>query len=124
MGCINNNNGNGLQVFEDDFEDCGGGGCCVERELRRNIGRVVTVFTESGGESGSGFTGLVSRVREGCVRLITSIPSAPFERFNNRERRRSGDCCFNLCEHCRNSHFGSVVVIPIRKIVAVAAVEI
>ena len=100
--------------------------CCntheIEKILCRNIGRVVTVFLETCGSSGRGFTGLVAMVHDGTLRLVTSIPSAPFERF--RDNRRQGDCSFNLCEHCRNSHFGSAIVIPICKILAVSVVEI
>ena len=100
--------------------------CCnsheIEKILYRNTGRVVTVFLEACGEAGRGFTGLVATVHEGNLKLITSIPSAPFERF--RGERRDGDCNFNLCEHCYNSHFGSAIIIPICKILAVSVVEI
>ena len=94
----------------------------IERILMRNVGRVVTLFLEVGGLAGGGFTGLVTMVKDGTVKLTTSIPSAPFEKF--RSNRREGDCSFELCGHCRNSHFGSAIVIPICKIIAVSVVEI
>jgi hypothetical protein len=94
----------------------------IKRILRKNIGRVVTVFTESCGMAGEGFTGLVTKVDDGVVKFVTSIPSAPYENF--RGRRCAEDCDYKMCEHCRNSHFGSAVIIPICKILAVSVVEI
>ena len=116
--------------YEDRDRDCGCEERCekecnfceIEKILRRNLGRVVTVYTETGGMAGRGFTGLVAMLKDGCVKFITSIPSAPFEKFESH--RRSNDCSFNLCDHCRCSHFGSSLVIPICKIVAVSTVEI
>ena len=94
----------------------------IEKILIRNIGKVVTVFAETGGEAGGGFTGLVARVEENAVKLITSIPSGPFESFHRDRHGR--DCDFSICEHCRDSHFGSALIIPICKITAVSVVEI
>jgi len=94
----------------------------IQRILKRNVGKVVTLFLETGGEAGRGFTGLVSKVEDGTVKLVTSIPSAPFENF--RSRRRYGDCDYNINEHCMNNHFGSAIVIPVCKIIAVSVVEI
>ncbi|MDR1703726.1 MAG: hypothetical protein LBS19_03450 [Clostridiales bacterium] len=45
--------------------------------LRRYIGRTVTIFTTSGGLSGSGFTGVLAAVCEGTVKLITDIGAPP-----------------------------------------------
>jgi len=91
----------------------------IERILRKNIGRVVNIYTEVMGE----FTGLVTRVDDSTVKLTTSIPSAPYE-MNKYSSRIDGNCDFELCKHCRNSHFGSAILIPICKIVAVSIVEI
>ena len=45
--------------------------------MMRYVGQTVTVFTESGGLSGAGFTGILACV-DGCVvRLITSIGAPP-----------------------------------------------
>lgn len=41
------------------------------------IGETVTIFTSSGGQSGSGFTGVVLGVNEAFVRLITRVGPAP-----------------------------------------------
>jgi hypothetical protein len=45
--------------------------------LCKYIGETVTIFTSSGGESGSGFTGFVLSVNECFVRLITRIGPPP-----------------------------------------------
>ena len=45
--------------------------------LNRYIGRTVTIFTTSGGLSGSGFTGVLAGVSCTTVRLITDIGAAP-----------------------------------------------
>jgi len=45
--------------------------------LFRHIGQTVTVFTESGGLSGSGFTGVLAGIGECTIKLITSIGAAP-----------------------------------------------
>jgi hypothetical protein len=45
--------------------------------LIRHIGQTVTIFTESGGLSGSGFTGLLASVTDRTVRLITDIGAPP-----------------------------------------------
>jgi hypothetical protein len=45
--------------------------------LRRYIGRTVTLFTTSGGLSGSGFTGVLAAVCDGTVKLITDIGAPP-----------------------------------------------
>jgi hypothetical protein len=83
--------------------------------LRGNIGRVVTIFTSSGGCSGRGFTGLLVRVDCGTCKLITSLPSAPRHPFGF-----NGDSF----DHCDRSRFGSAIVIPIRQIVSCVFNEI
>jgi len=45
--------------------------------LSRYVGETVTLFTSSGGESGSGFTGVILSVNEVFVRLITRIGPPP-----------------------------------------------
>jgi hypothetical protein len=83
------------------------------------IGETVTIFTESGGESGRGFTGVVLFVNDCLVRLVTCIGPAPSCPLGN-----ACDSGFfgpdNNCK-CRNHNIrtvGSVVDIPTNKIVA------
>jgi len=45
--------------------------------LMPHIGRTVTVFTESGGISGAGFTGVLLTADFGCIRLLASIGAPP-----------------------------------------------
>jgi hypothetical protein len=42
-------------------------------------GQTVTIFTGGGGHAGSGFTGVLMDVRNGWVKLITSV-GAPYRR--------------------------------------------
>lgn len=95
------------------------------RLLARYIGETVTIFTTSGGESGSGFTGVVLSVNNNFVRLVTSIGHAPGCALGNccnphgRDRfddgfRRDDEGRFS----CRGNRIGSVVDIPIDRIAA------
>lgn len=63
--------------------------------LANHIGQTVTIFTTSGGESGRGFTGVLSMVNPSFVRLITQIGPAPGCALGNccdkKDRPRSGD---------------------------------
>lgn len=45
--------------------------------LAKYIGETVTIFTASGGQSGSGFTGVVLSVNNCFVRLLTRIGPPP-----------------------------------------------
>lgn len=45
--------------------------------LAESIGRTVTIYTTSGGQSGAGFTGVVIHANAVFVRLITRIGPAP-----------------------------------------------
>ncbi len=89
-------------------------------DFEDNIGRIVTIFTESGGASGSGFTGLLVSADCRFIKLITSLPSAPPCPFGGNEfTRDDGDfgrrrrCCCH-----REARFGSAIVIPVNQIVA------
>lgn len=58
----------------------GGGTVCTGNFaslLANYIGETVTIFTSSGGQSGSGFTGVVLSVNAVFVRLITRIGPPP-----------------------------------------------
>lgn len=91
----NNNNDN---VLADTFND-----------LANNVGRVVTVFTQSGGCSGRGFTGLLVDANRNFIKLVTSLPSAPRHPFGLEPASLfDGNCTGRL---------GTACVIPINKIV-------
>lgn len=92
-----------------------------------NLGRMVTIFTKSGGCTGCGFTGLLVRVDCDFVKLTTRLPCpprCPFGPFNNCcERDRDCDCDrdrdrrFDRDRRCRDD-FGTSCVIPINAIVS------
>jgi len=46
-------------------------------DMARYVGKTVTVFTASGGLSGSGFTGVLACVDDRVVKLITRIGAPP-----------------------------------------------
>lgn len=89
------------------------------------LGETVTIFTTSGGDSGSGFTGVILKANDCFIRLVTrfgSAPSCPISntccgsRFND-DRNFNDGRSFN---NGRNRFFtpGSVVDIPVDRIVA------
>ena len=82
--------------------------------LTRYIGQTVTIFTVSGGCSGSGFTGVLASVNENYIKLITNIGAAPSCPL--------GSSCsgygysYNQNVNCGYNWLGSVTEIPICKI--------
>lgn len=103
--------------FEDrDFEDREDHDVEFE-ELIDNIGRVITVFTKSGGCSGRGFTGLLVKVNRKFIKLVSSFPSAPRHPFGRDFDFDFDDFRFRHRD-CEKSRFGTVIIIPIRDIVA------
>lgn len=99
-------------------------------QISRFIGETVTIFTTSGGESGSGFTGVVLFVNDCFVRLVTCVGAAPNCALGSACDSSSG--FFNNgfannglgCRKCRGEfngnreRIGSVVDIPIERIAA------
>jgi hypothetical protein len=101
-------------------------GYSLVADLARHIGQTVTIFTTSGGQSGSGFTGVLASVNCNFVRLITQIGPAPGCAL--------GNCCPDGRFHdnnfdgnnlqgpgrasCGRGSLGSVVDIPIDRIAA------
>ena len=123
------------------------GECCMTESMIRHIGQTVTVFTESGGLSGSGFTGVLAGICDGCIRLITDIGAPPtcpvgsaccggYPMYDGIDGRRDGCCerkgCDGRCDGRGRGRgygygygwgygynwLGSVTEIPIRKIVS------
>lgn len=91
-------------------------------ELASNIGQTVTIFTTSGGQSGFGFTGVLTLVNSSFVRLVAQIGSAPGCAL--------GNCCDGLHAsnnvqlpgqgraNCNGNQIGAVVDIPVDRIAA------
>jgi hypothetical protein len=85
-----------------------------------NTGKIITVFTASGGCSGRGFTGLLVEANCRFIKLITRLPSAPRHPFGMNNFNDSGwggscDC---------GSRYGTAIIIPIRHIVSFVFNEI
>ena len=90
------------------------------RDFEKHIGETVTIFTTSGGESGSGFTGVIISVNCSFVRLVTRIGPAPGcalgNSCNRRFKNRWNDG-FGFDGQVRT--VGSIVDIPLDRIAAV-----
>ncbi len=90
-----------------------GGNQFFNCHIAKFIGETVTIFTTSGGLSGSGFTGVVLAVNCDFVRLVVRQGSAPAnplgENFNHErcDDRHHERCCQKV---------GAVVDIPIDRI--------
>lgn len=91
--------------------------------ISKFIGETVTVFTESGGESGSGFTGVILSVNTSYLRLVAKFGPAPSCALGNCcDSSKSMESIFDNCMcdegklntiDCDRKTVGSVVDIPI-----------
>lgn len=89
----------------------------LRENMSRYIGQTVTIFTTSGGQSGSGFTGVLMSVSECSVRLLVCAGEAPACPLGSSCSGRYGifsRCCNNI----RNNQLGAVTVIPMCSIAA------
>ena len=109
------------------------GDCCnCAEDLCRFIGQTITIFTESGGLSGSGFTGVLMSADCDCIRLLTDFGLAPacpigsactgfgdgFDggRFDGRF---DGGGRFGFGCGCGTGNpFGSICIIPTNRVVS------
>jgi hypothetical protein len=79
------------------------------------IGSVITVFTDSGGNSGNGFTGVLIDVSPDLIHIVTAISSSPNIKMHH---------CSNS-SHRTNNHknqcdkTGAFTIIMLRHITAV-----
>lgn len=83
-------------------------------DLGNDLGQTVSIFTASGGQSGSGFTGAVANVYCDYVRLITQIGDGPGCALGN-----CCDECFGTGVSCGGNRLGTIVDIPKDKMVAI-----
>lgn len=106
--------------------NCSIGSISFSDNISRYIGKPVTVFTASGGNSGSGFSGVLIAVNKYFLRLITKIGPAPDCPLSNScNSNNLTENCYdpyklddNCYENGGDSNLGSLVDIPIDKIVA------
>ncbi|WP_432432691.1 hypothetical protein [Clostridium swellfunianum] len=47
------------------------------QSLIKYIGQTITIYTVSGGESGSGFTGVLLDVKKDYIKILSKLASAP-----------------------------------------------
>ncbi len=95
-------------------------GCtnCLVDSMACYIGQTVTIFTTSGGLSGSGFTGVLISADCNCVRLLCDIgagPACPIGSGCGSRRTSCGGNSGGQSEFCGNP-LGAVAVIPTRAI--------
>jgi len=79
----------------------------------RYIGQTVTIFTTSGGLSGSGFTGVLLSVSDCEVRILSSFGMAPACPVGSECTGAYGS--WNNVYGCQNQ-MGAISVIPIHRI--------
>jgi len=112
------------------------GDCNCAEDLCRFIGQTITIFTQSGGLSGSGFTGVLISADCECVRLLTDFglpPACPvgsactggFDGVNGADGfdgrfgffSRMG-CGCGGGDGFRGNPFGSICIIPTNRVVS------
>lgn len=72
----------------------------INSELTALIGKHITVYVDSGGTSGNGFSGILIEVLFDRIRLIASIPSKPSNQFGNKNRcEKLGTLCVIMLNH-------------------------
>jgi hypothetical protein len=74
------------------------------KRLSDHIGSCITVFTDSGGRSGCGFTGILIEVSSDSLRLITKLPAAPARNTGNTGQSRRYECGFGTSTVIMLSH--------------------
>lgn len=89
----------------------------ITQDLCKYIGQTVTVFTTSGGCSGSGFTGVLVSVSSCVVRLLVSAGEAPACPVGSNCTCYSG-YYNNQCGYSGGNTLGAIAVIPTNSIAA------
>lgn len=93
----------------------------LARHIFEFIGETVTIFTTSGGASGSGFTGVVLSVNANFVRLMTEQGTPPTNPINGGLEGTGNGFGFDAMGGAAMAgiaRFGSVCDIPIENIAA------
>lgn len=87
--------------------------------VQDNLGQTVSIFTTSGGQSGSGFTGVLANANNDFVRLVNQIGQGPGCALGNCcEGFDSYDGYSNAAMNCGRNMLGTVVDIPYDKMAA------
>ncbi len=82
------------------------------QSLIKFIGQTITIYTVSGGEAGSGFTGVLLDVKKDYIKILSRIASPP--------ECGLGSCCedTNVLKDNSGANLGAITNIPISKIAA------
>lgn len=89
-----------------------------QNNIEDNLGQTVTVFTTSGGESGSGFTGVLAGGGNDYARLITQIGAGPSCALGNCYDDYYGFGGRNMEMNCSRNNLGVIVDIPYDRMAA------
>jgi hypothetical protein len=87
-------------------------------DICKYVGQTVTIFTTSGGLSGSGFTGVLLSVDYNSLSLLCDIGSAPTcpvssSCINSQRENYGSSCSNNYSNSCsKGNPLGSIAVIP------------
>ena len=85
---------------------------CLCESMMRYIGQTVTIFTTSGGLSGSGFTGVLICVDCNVVKLLADIGAPPACAVGSACTGNFGPCGNMGAFNYPGNPLGAVVVIP------------
>jgi len=86
----------------------------IQMKLTTLIGKIITVFVDSGGASGNGFTGVLIEVLNDSIKLVTKLPE--MTRCNSN---RSGNVFNQSCNRQHEcSKLGTNTIIIINHITA------
>lgn len=80
------------------------------QSLIKYIGQTITIYTVSGGESGSGFTGVLLDVKNDYIKILSKIASPPDFIYDTDEKE--------INENNEALSLGTMTNIPINKIAA------
>ncbi|MFV0341724.1 MAG: hypothetical protein ACK5JH_02375 [Anaerocolumna sp.] len=113
MSCNNYNNGYSNAQRGESFEE----------HIRKYVGETVIVFTESGGISGCGFTGVLLSVNCDFIRIDSRqgmAPSCPLGSSCCGDLNNDSNDSNNCNNNRKRNHYnvGSVCDIPVDSIVA------
>jgi hypothetical protein len=86
-------------------------------DMCRFIGQTVTIFTTSGGLSGSGFTGVLLSIDCNAVRLLVEVGEYPACPIGSDCDNIGDNCNLNNCDNGnhrnhRGNPLGAVCIIP------------
>lgn len=82
------------------------------QSLIKYIGQTITIYTSSGGESGSGFTGVLLDVKKDYIKILSRIGSPPNCSSGSISEEESKK------NNCEDACLGAITDIPLSKIAA------